>query len=409
MTTVDRSFANRELASAPPTASMFFSLLERMEYGRLALTTPDGITRHFGGGNITDDYPAEAEMRVRDWRVFRDVITGGDVAFADAYMAGRWHTGDLTALLTVVANNQRALEFAFYGRWWRQLAFRLRHLLRSNSRRRARQNVIAHYDLGNDFYRLWLDPTMTYSAAMFGADTKSTLADAQRAKYASVLHQIAPAAGAHLLEIGGGWGGFAETAASAGCRVTAISLSDAQTAHARERISRRGLGERVDFSIQDYRDVRGQYDGVASIEMFEAVGERYWPAFFGTLRRVLKPGARACLQTITIADDRFERYRQTSDFIQQYIFPGGMLASPSRFAAEVHAAGLVIQNVYRFGQDYAETLKRWLAAFDARIDQVRAQGFDQRFIRCWRFYLAYCAAGFVSETTNVAQYTLIRA
>ncbi len=170
-----------------------------------------------------------------------------------------------------------------------------------------------------------------------------------------------------------------------------------------------GSANESTFASQDYRDVRGQYDGVASIEMFEAVGERYWPAFFGTLRRVLKPGARACLQTITIADDRFERYRQTSDFIQQYIFPGGMLASPSRFAAEVHAAGLVIQNVYRFGQDYAETLKRWLAAFDARIDAVRAQGFDQRFIRCWRFYLAYCAAGFASETTDVAQYTLIRA
>lgn len=410
MTTAESSVStHRGMPSPPATAAAFFSLLERMEYGRLAVTTPDGVTRHFGGGRCVGGHPGEADVTLRDWRVFRDVITGGDVGFADAYMDGRWETSDLTALLTVIAGNQRELALAFYGRWWRQLAFRLRHLLRSNSKRRARRNIVAHYDLGNDFYSLWLDPTMSYSAALFEGDATRELAAAQQAKYERVLQQIAPVSGDRLLEIGCGWGGFAETAARAGCRVTAISLSDAQTAFARERVARAGLGGLVECRIEDYRDVKGQFDGIASIEMFEAVGERYWPAFFRTLRRVMKRDARVCLQTITIADNRFEQYRQTSDFIQQYIFPGGMLASPSRFAREATSAGLKIDAVHRFGHDYAQTLTRWLAAFDANIDRVRKQGFDQRFIRCWRFYLAYCAAGFATETTDVAQYTLVAA
>jgi cyclopropane-fatty-acyl-phospholipid synthase len=234
-----------------------------------------------------------------------------------------------------------------------------------------------------------------------------SLSSAQEAKYERILHQLAPKEGAHLLEIGCGWGGFAECAARAGCHVTAVSLSDAQTAYARERVPGTALRSRVEFCIKDYRDIAGQFDGIASIEMFEAVGERYWPAYFRALREALKPGARACIQTITIANDRFQQYRQTSDFIQQYIFPGGMLASPEMFEMHAEAAGLEVDDVHRFGEDYAETLRRWLAAFDANVDKVRAQGFDHRFIRCWRFYLAYCAAGFASETTDVAQYTLV--
>jgi len=396
----------------PATGRLFLALLERMEYGALTLTTPDGVTRRFGPGaarGARDDVPAEADLTLRDWKLCREVMTGGDVAFAEAYMDGRWESSDLGALLTVVAFNQRALELAFYGRWWRQLAFRLKHLLRSNSRRRARRNIVAHYDLGNDFYRLWLDSTMTYSAALFAGDRSRSLEQAQRAKYARLQFELDLTGDGHVLEIGCGWGGFAESAASAGHRVTAISLSQAQTAYARARIAALGFEQRVEFRIQDYRDVRGRFDGIASIEMFEAVGERYWPAFFQTLRRTLRPGARAVIQTITIADERFEQYRATSDFIQQYIFPGGMLPSPSRFVAGARASGLGVAAAHRFGHDYAETLRRWLAAFDAHADAVRAQGFSQRFIRCWRFYLAYCAAGFASETTDVAQYTLVAA
>ena len=216
-------------------------------------------------------------------------------------------------------------------------------------------------------------------------------------------------AGAHILELGCGWGAFAETAARAGYRVTGVSLSEAQTAYARERVARAGLADRVELRIRDYRDVTGQFDGVASIEMFEAVGERYWPTYFQALKSALKPGARACIQAITIGDDRFEQYRQTSDFIQQYIFPGGMLASPTQIAVRAGAAGLRMADAYRFGKDYGETLRRWLARFDSRIEAVRAQGFDLRFIRCWRFYLAYSIAGFASETTDVGQYAFVPA
>jgi cyclopropane-fatty-acyl-phospholipid synthase len=399
--------SNARSASLPATARILFTLLERMDFGALTLTTPDGITRRFGPGGAVGALDGEVDLTLRDWKLCGNVLTGGDVAFAEAFMEDRWETSDLTALLTLIALNQRALEVAFYGRWWRQLVFRAKHLLRSNTKRRARRNVVAHYDLGNDFYALWLDSTMSYSSALFGGDLSGSLASAQEGKYERVLQQLAPKEGAHLLEIGCGWGGFAECAARAGCRITAVSLSDAQTAYARERVAATGLQSNVEFCIRDYRDVAGQFDGIASIEMFEAVGERYWPAYFRAVREALKPGARACVQTITIANDRFEQYRQTSDFIQQYIFPGGMLVSPDVFDMHVAAAGLEVDDVHRFGQDYAETLKRWVAAFDANVDKVRAQGFDHRFIRCWRFYLAYCAAGFASETTDVAQYTLV--
>ena len=386
----------------PAACRLVMALLERIDCGVLAFTTPDGLTRHFGQGGAA----RAAELRLCDWAVCRRVLTGGDVAFAESYISGHWETTDLGALLTLMARNQRALEHAFYGHRWWQLALRLRHFLRSNSRRRARRNIAAHYDLGNDFYALWLDPTMTYSSGLFEGDMTRPLAAAQHAKYARVLRQMAPSGEAQLLELGCGWGGFAETAVRAGCRVTGISLSGAQTAYARERLARAGYADRVSLGIEDYRDVTGRYDGVASIEMFEAVGEKYWPEYFRAVRRALGPGARACVQTITIADERFPQYHQGSDFIQQYIFPGGMLSSPSRFAAEANRAGLQVDDVYRFGPDYAETLKRWLTAFDSRVDAVRAQGFDDRFIRCWRFYLAYCIAGFASETTDVAQFTL---
>ncbi len=410
MTTLESSLAGgARSASLPATGRLLFALLERMEYGALRLTTPDGNTRRFGPVGTAGAHaasPVEADLTLRDWKLCRDVLAGGDIAFAEAYMDGRWHTSDLTTLLTVIAFNQRALELAFYGRWWRQAAFRLKHVLNSNSKRRAPKNILAHYDLGNDFYRLWLDPTMTYSAALFEGDANRTLAAAQQAKYARILNELRLQRGAHVLEIGCGWGGFAEAAARAGHRVTAVSLSDQQTTYARARIAEAGLADRVEFRIQDYRDVSGRYDGIASIEMFEAVGERYWPTYFQAVRNALKPGARAALQTITIADDRFGQYQQTSDFIQQFIFPGGMLASPSRFVGVARNIGLEVDAVLRFGHDYAETLRRWLAAVDTNIDVVRAQGFGQKFVRCWRFYLAYCAAGFASETTDVAQYTL---
>ena len=392
-------------AGAPPTARILMALLARLAHGELGVYDPDGRPHRFGPGS---DVAGRGEVRFREWRLARDILTGGDVAFAEAWMDGRWDTPDLPALLTVLAHNQAALDRAFYGQWWQRALFRLKHWRNANSKHNAKRNIVAHYDLGNDFYRLWLDPTMTYSSALFGDDPARPLDVAQQAKYARILAELALPPGAHILEIGCGWGGFAEVAARAGYRVTGLSLSDAQTAYARERIARAGLAERVDLRVQDYRDERGTYDGVASIEMFEAVGEKYWPAYFGAVRRALAPAGRACVQTITIADARFERYRSQSDFIQQYIFPGGMLASPSRFVAEASRAGFGIMRTHNFGRDYAVTLARWLAAFDTNTGAVRAQGFDERFIRCWRFYLAYCIAGFVSGSTDVAQYTLAK-
>jgi cyclopropane-fatty-acyl-phospholipid synthase len=389
---------------APAPARLLFALLRRLDRGELVVHTPAGTTHHFGPGG---DAGARGEFIFRDWGLAREILTGGDVAFAEAYMDGRWDTPDLTALLTVLARNHAALELAFYGRWWQQLLFRLKHWRQANTRRQAKRNIVAHYDLGNDFYQRWLDPTMTYSSALFDGDYTQSTAVAQTAKYQRILAELDLPPGAHILEIGCGWGGFAEVAARAGYRVTGLSLSDAQTAFARERIERAGLGDRVQFHLRDYRDERGDYDGVASIEMFEAVGETWWPTYFDTVRRVLKPGGRACIQTITIADTRFERYRLQSDFIQQHIFPGGMLASPARFRQEAGRAGFGVTEVRDFGLDYAETLRRWLAAFDRDIATIRMQGFPERFIRCWRFYLAYCAAGFDSGSTDVSQYTLV--
>lgn len=401
------------LIASPPRVPAFARILWRaltsLPEGALEIVTPDGTRHGFGARS-----PHGASLRDRpgvlvlhDWKAIGAALAGGDVGFGESYMAGHWTTPDLVRLLAVIAANQQALTRAFYGTWWIRGLLRARHAMRANSRRRARRNIVAHYDLGNDFFALWLDPSMTYSSALFDGDFRRPLVAAQHAKYDRMLASLALPRNARVLEIGAGWGGLAERAARAGHRVTGLSLSPAQTAYARARLARQGLA--ADLRVQDYRDVTGQYDGVASIEMIEAVGERYWPVYFDTIRRVLAPGARASIQAITIADDRFARYRTQSDFIQQYIFPGGMLASPSRLVAEAARAGLKLVDCHAFGADYAQTLVRWLTAFDAAAPEIMAQGFDARFVRCWRFYLAYCAAGFATCTTDVGQYTFAAA
>jgi cyclopropane-fatty-acyl-phospholipid synthase len=409
MTTLDSSLRARA-PHIPAAGRLLTALLHRLNVGSVELTTPEGATLRFGpGGAPTPGIKATpAVLAFRDWNIAGEVLKGGDVAFAESYMEGRWETPDLTQLLTVLAANQSALEHAFYGHWWSRALLRFKHFLNANTKRQSRRNILAHYDLGNAFYRLWLDPTMTYSSALFDGRFDADLDSAQHTKYSRLLGELNLSGPARILEIGCGWGGFAEMAARAGHHVTGISLSDAQTAYAGERLARTGLDGRATLELLDYRDVRGTFDGIASIEMFEAVGERYWPAYFRAIRDALRPGGRACIQTITIADDRFERYRTQSDFIQQYVFPGGMLASPARFVDVAQAAGLSLARVHTFGRDYAETLKRWLAAFDRNTPAIRAQGFHEKFIRCWRFYLAYCAAGFDTGTTDVGQYTFVR-
>jgi cyclopropane-fatty-acyl-phospholipid synthase len=399
-----REHFERFSTERPPLgARAVFALLAGIGHGRLELGLPDGTVRAFGAGG------PKARLDVADWGVFPAVLKRGDIGFAEAFIDGRWTTPDVSQLLTVFTLNRDAIERAVYGGFWGRLLYRVRHVLNTNTRRGSRRNIAAHYDLGNDFYALWLDPTMTYSSALFEGEPARSLEAAQGAKYGRILRRLAPRPGSRILEIGCGWGGFAETAArELGCRVTGLTLSEEQLRYADERMHRAGVAHLVDLAFRDYREERGSYDHVVSIEMYEAVGERYWPGYFATIARSLKPGGRAIVQAITIADELFERYRRSTDFIQQYVFPGGMLAAPSRFRAEARAAGLEVAHEFAFGGDYAETLCRWRRAFRERLPEIRALGYDERFLRTWEFYLAYCEAGFTSRCTDVIQFELVR-
>ena len=389
----------------PRTGRLLFSLLARLRHGRLDLVVPGGQVFSFSG-----DLPGpDATIHLEDWQVFDEVRRSGDVGFAQAYLDGRWQTPDLRALLELIAINRAVLERLLYGKWWGRLLYRLRHLRHANTRKGAKRNIHAHYDLGNAFYRSWLDETMTYSAALFEADPDRTLEQAQIAKYERILRRLGVRADNHILEIGCGWGGFAEYAArTRGCRVHGITLSAAQLEFARQRIVESGVQHLVEFSLTDYRDVQGSFDYVVSIEMFEAVGERFWPVYFSVVRERLKQGGSALVQTITIADELFAQYRKSTDFIQQYIFPGGMLPSPSVFRKLAARAGLTVRDEYRFGIDYAETLKYWRNRYRKVSDELRPLGFDVRFERLWNFYLVYCEIGFRAASTDVMQVELRR-
>ena len=317
----------------PIAARFVLDVLRRIEGGGLLLKLPDGRALEFGPG------PRCAVLHIRDWRVFGAIAAKGDIGFAEAYMDGDWSTPDLAALLTLLAANRDAIDRAVNSSLLTGAWQRVKHLLNANTRRGSRRNVAAHYDLGNAFYALWLDPSMTYSSALFDGDPTRSLGEAQQAKIRRALDRIAPRPGEHILEIGCGWGALAEIAArDYGCRVTGITLSREQLRHAEQRIAGAGLAERVRFELRDYREIAGRYDHIVSIEMIEAVGERYWPKFFAAISAALARGGKVCLQAITIDDARFDRYRSGTDFIQQYIFPGGMLPSPARFWSEIGRA-----------------------------------------------------------------------
>lgn len=381
-----------------------FDLAKRMTNGRLDFVLADGRRFRAEGQN-----PGPvAEIHVREADVFARLIREGDLGFCEAYLEGGWTTPDLQAVMDVVqAGNNEVLD-GFPGFALVRVYERFRFWLHGNSKRQAKKNIAAHYDLGNGFYRLWLDDSMTYSSALFGSGQES-LEAAQEAKYASMVDRMGVAPGDHVLEIGCGWGGFAEYAAGKrGLRVTCLTISQAQYDFAMARLAGAGLADRVTIKLQDYRDEIGIYDGIASIEMFEAVGEKYWPTYFTALRERLKPGRQATLQIITIGDDRFQLYRQSVDFIQKYIFPGGMLPSPTALRAEIARAGLVFQHSVEFGQSYSQTLRRWSDAFNARWTEVQAMGFDDRFRRMWNLYLASCAGAFQGGNCDVTQVTVKR-
>jgi len=396
-----RSSASYEHLDLSAPARMILSLLDKLKFGALRLRTPDGAVLLYGDGS------APIHLDLHNWNMCSAVLRSGDIGFAETFIAGDWRTDNLPGLIELMIRNRSQIESLIYGSWWGNLLYRLRHLLHRNSRAGSKKNIHAHYDIGNAFYQLWLDPSMTYSSALFSEG--DSLEQAQLGKYRRIAGQLQLQPGAKVLEIGCGWGGFAETAVrEQGAHVTGLTLSTEQLAYARQRLQAAGLAEQADLQLCDYRDSAGQYDAIASIEMFEAVGQSYWPGYFECVARNLKPGGRACIQTIVIADELFERYSKSTDFIQQYIFPGGMLPSPAEFRRSAEAQGLRVVDAFSFGLDYAETLRQWRASFLAQRVALEKQGFDGRFLLTWEFYLAYCEAAFQAHNTDVMQFTLLK-
>ncbi|UXY15837.1 cyclopropane-fatty-acyl-phospholipid synthase family protein [Chitiniphilus purpureus] len=390
-------------ATVPVAGRVFLSLLSRMAIGHLHVITPLGERLGFGvAGGLG------AELQLKDWRACDAILSGGDIGFADAVRNGWVDSPDFTALLRLAIRNERELAPALSGSVLAWLWYGLRHRLRANTRSGSRRNIHAHYDIGNPFYACWLDATWSYSAALFEGDHDRDLEAAQAAKYQRIVDVLGLQPGMRVLEIGCGWGGFAEHAARQGIAVHGITISPAQLALAQRRIAAAGLQHLVDLELLDYRDLTGEYDAVVSIEMFEAVGERYWPRYFAGVRDRLRAGGCALIQSITIAETHFARYRAGSDFIREFIFPGGMLPSIERFSATAARRGLTTVEAFRFGPDYAETLRRWRAAFERERDAIVAQGFDEVFMRTWQLYLCYCEAGFDEGRTDVAQFLLRR-
>ena len=393
--------ATRRTLAADAGERLLGLVLRRIDRGRLVVDLPSGRTLVHEG-----EHPGgEARVKLRSWRALWRLVSGGDIGFAESYMDDDWSSPDLPALLRLACDNagvatQALLPLAAMRK--------LRHVLNRNTRRGSRRNIAAHYDLGNAFYAPWLDAGMTYSSALFTTPDQS-LEDAQQAKLDRVVDLLALSGGERVLEIGCGWGSLAERLiARHDCAVTALTLSSEQFAYASGRLARAGVSGRFDPRLQDYRDVTGTFDRIVSIEMLEAVGEAYWPRYFATLRDRLRPGGCAVLQVITIADDRFADYRHSPDFIQRYVFPGGMLPTVTAIRDEVAAAGLDLASVELFGASYARTLELWRERFLRAWPAIEPLGFEPRFRRLWDYYLAYCEAGFRAGAIDVGLYVITR-
>ncbi|MBV5297338.1 MAG: class I SAM-dependent methyltransferase [Rhodoferax sp.] len=387
----------------PAAARTVLKLLQGLRHGSLTLQLPDGSMQRFGGEALP-----HAALHLHNWNVCSAALKSGDIGFAETYIAGDWSTPNLTELLRVLVKNRTEVEGVIYGSWLGRMYYRIRHLLHRNTRANSQKNIHAHYDLGNTFYRLWLDETMNYSSAIFNGDLSLPLPQAQNNKVRRALELAQVKAGDRVLEIGCGWGALAEMATTRfKASVVGVTLSTEQLAFAQARMERLDVAAQADLRLQDYRDIQdAPFDAICSIEMVEAVGREYWPTYFATVSKLLKPGGRACVQSIVIDDALFDRYVNSTDFIQQYIFPGGCLPCPREFRAQAAAAGLEVVDEYAFGPDYAETLRRWRDDFLAQREAVLKNGFDARFISIWEFYLAYCEAAFDENNIDVVQYTL---
>lgn len=384
--------------------AVLLGIARQLQIGSLAIVLPDR-TRHVFEGQ---EPGPSGELIIHRSRVVRRFAIGGANGFADSYLDGDWDSPDLATLLKVLVQNEQALAERYYGKPWVRAFTRLTHLLRPNTRAGSKRNIHAHYDLGNRFYQRWLDPSMTYSSGVYDRPD-ATLEEAQLTKLRRMAEMTGVKPGSHLLEIGCGWGSFAELVAKEfGARVTGLTISHAQAEFARKRIFHAGLAERVTIEIRDYRDIEGRFDAVTSIEMFEAVGERFWPGYFDKLRDVLVDGGRAALQIITIDERNWENYRKSADFIQRYVFPGGMLPTKSALDRLASSAGLSRVGMTAHATAYADTLAEWNRRFQAAWPDLAPMGFDRRFKRIWEFYLAYCEAGFRTNNIDVVQVAYTR-
>lgn len=392
------------IISSKSASKKFFALLDRIHTGTLNVQTPDGKIHQFGQGNPCVNW------EIHDWDVLSALALRGDVGLGETYAQGMWDTPDLEALSTLALLNHDVIKTPFGGATFQRLLFMATDkFTRANSKSGSRRNIAAHYDISNDFYSRWLDPSMTYSAALYNKENQS-LEDAQHAKYDRLLNAVR-SSGENTLEIGCGWGGFAERALSTSDQnLTAVTISKAQHAFANKRLAQNGLNERADIRLQDYRDIKGKFDSIISIEMVEAVGQRYWPTYFKTIKDRLADNGRAALQAIIVEDEAFDIYRNRTDFIRQYTFPGGMLISPGEITRQAEKVGLKADNLFRFGKDYARTLREWRGKFMEINQELEKEGYKKEFLRGWQYYLDTCAAAFEQGTrTNVVHVELSHA
>jgi len=365
-----------------PTARAFYKICEKIEVGTLHFVSPQGDKITFGVGM------PYAYLEIHSWKVISAVLKRGDIGLGETYSEGLWDSHGIEALVLFALANRSVIDKLEKGSPFYRLFYLMNnYVFRRNSKLGSKRNIKAHYDVGNDFYRLWLDESMTYSSAMYKSG--DTLETAQERKYDRLLNMVKPSSGGHILEIGCGWGGFAQHATDAGCDLKAVTISSEQHNYAAKR-----LGGRAQIDLLDYREIEGKYDAIVSIEMIEAVGLKYWPDYFKTLKSRLNPGGKIALQAIIIENDNFDDYKTKSDYIRQYTFPGGMLISPDRIESNARNAGLKLDNIHRFGEDYAKTLREWYGRFMKSETQIRALGYDDAFVRSWQYYLQICAAAF---------------
>lgn len=381
--------------------SVLLTMLSKIEYGGISIVTPEGSYINFKGKK-DGEY---VTIKIHDWKFCEQLFLKGDIGLGESYISGHWESNNINGLIKFAIDNKNQLEKVIKGSIFKILFYRLKHLLNRNSIKGSARNIHLHYDLGNDFYKLWLDKSMTYSSALFAGESIG-LQEAQERKYQNILDQLSLRPGDHILEVGCGWGGFMEYAAKKGVRVTGITISKEQYEFAKIRL--RGLENLATLELIDYRKIQGQYDHIVSIEMFEALGQEYWSTYFKILNSILRPGGKIIIQSITINDHDFNSYRKGTDFIQQYIFPGGMLPSPKAFKDVVTSEGLNLYGSLEFGADYGHTLNLWEEEFTKTLDQSKSMGFDESFIRTWRFYLKYCQGGFEARKISVYQFYLTK-